>query len=186
VEKSAQVLTFEQNQRKLREKRQDDKDKLQILAKKQTKAPTGVHFSKPVKSVAAMPILSEWKKMSEFELYHAALNAYDRNDEFGFRGMSQTFLRRFPKSNLCDDVIYLSGLMYLTQKQYGSALLEFNTVLKKHISSNRAASAQFAKGVTLKRMNLDGQAKHAFLQMKKSFAGSPEALRAESELKLLK
>jgi TolA-binding protein len=187
VEKSTQVLALEQRQRALRERRQDDRDKALLVQKKQNDAaPSGVLLAKASSKVTPMPVLAKWKKLPEFDLYRATLNASDNNDEFGFRGMSETFLKRFPKSSLRDDVLYLSGLMNLTKKNYGAALVDFNQILKKHATSNRASSAMFAKGVTLKRMNLEGEARLAFLQVKRKFAGSPEALRADNELKQLR
>jgi TolA-binding protein len=76
-------------------------------------------------------------------------------------------------------------LLQLANKNYGGALVQFNRVLNQYGNSNKASAAQFAKAVTLKRMNLNTQAISAFRTVQKQYPGSQEALRAQNELKIL-
>lgn len=174
VQKTNAVLAQEQKMREQSKQRESDRNRALVVAKKREQV---VHVP---------TVIGKFAQLSEADLYRESLNAFDSNDEIGFRSRYQMFLSKFPKSTLVDDVFYLSGLMYLSNKNYGMALGEFNRILKDHAASNRASSAQFAKAVALKRMNLKDQAKTAFERVTKQYAGSPESVRAANELKLLR
>jgi len=125
-------------------------------------------------------------KISDRELYSELLATYDRNDVFGFHSRLQMFQSRFAQSPLMEDALYLGGLMSISEKNYGVALKNFNRILKEHPHGHKAAAALFAKGATLKKMNLPAQARQSWVQVQKGFPGSPESLRADAEIKILK
>lgn len=122
---------------------------------------------------------------SEKSDYDELMRRFDINDEIGFELRKKSFLKNHPKSHLVDEVIYTSGLLLLANKNYGGALIQFNRVLNEYRNTNRSSAAQFAKAVTLKRMNLNTQAVSAFRTVQKEYPGSQEALRAQNELKIL-
>jgi TolA-binding protein len=119
-------------------------------------------------------------------LYEELLTAYDRNDELSFVARYQGFMGRFSNGPLADDATYLMGLFYYGQKNYGSALKSYNQVIRKYPSGNKVAAALFAKGILLKKMSLTEQAQNSFKAVTKRFPGSPESVRAQSELKILR
>lgn len=142
----------------------------------------------PQKKVApiATKIFSEADKMNERDLYAAILNTYNRNDQVRFLAYYRSFKKRFAKSPLADEATYLNGLYALSEKQYGKALVSFNEILTKYSFSNKTTAAMYAKGITLKRMNLKNESQVVFRTVLKKYSGSPEALRARVELGLVK
>ncbi|MCE3010862.1 MAG: tetratricopeptide repeat protein [Proteobacteria bacterium] len=188
VVKSPAVMRMEQQRKIAAEQRQTQKDTEQLLSKKGKLKSAGflqAVSAQPQRKAAVVEVQPRLAKMDEKNLYSELMTKFDQNDEFGFQSRYQAFKTVYPKSALMDDVIYTSGLLRLANKNYGQALVEFNSVLKKYPRSNRAVSSQFAKGVVLKRMNLKDQAINSFQLVKKSYPGSPEALRAENELKIM-
>ncbi len=197
VVKTQKVLEMERKQREHEEALQDLKDRNQVLNKKAQLNPAAASTAGASSSVQMQarpqnkkiemvsPILDQ-KNLSEKDLYAELLGSYERNNEIAFVSRFQAFQQRYPKSSLMDDAVYLAGLMSLSNKAYGPALKNFNQVLKKYPLSNKAAGAMFAKGVTLKKMNLTDESRQVFAKVQKSYPGSPEALRAGTELKLLK
>jgi TolA-binding protein len=199
VVKTPKVLEMERKQKEREEALQDQKDRNQVLTKKaqlnpspvaanNSKGNLGVQVqARPQNKRIEMisPVLDH-KTMSEKDLYAEVLGSYERNNEIAFASRFQAFQQRFAKSSLMDDAIHLAGLMALSNRAYGQALKHFNQVLKKYPLSNKASASMYAKGVTLKKMNLTDESRQVFAKVRQAYPGSPEALRAEAELKMLK
>lgn len=165
---------------------QERKD-LQRIMQKKNEIKTAYRVVPQKKKLDYSPkIFSQAEKLSERDLYAELLNSYNRNDMIRFQSYQRSFMKRFKNSPLADDAIYLSGLLQLSGKQYGPALLDFNQVLNKYPYSNKTTAALYAKGVSLKRMNLNKEAKTVFSQVIKKYPGSPESLRAKAELGTVK
>lgn len=187
ITKSPKVLEQELKRKEREEAMQDLRDRNRILQKKaQMQGPPILARVTPQNKKIELYGSNGRKARNDRELYGELAASYDRNNEIAFFSRLQAFLESYSKSPLADDALYLAGLMSLSNKNYGPALRYMNEVLKKYPSSNKAAAALFAKGIVLKKMNLASQSKLAFMKVRKSYPGSPEALRAETELKLLK
>jgi TolA-binding protein len=111
---------------------------------------------------------------------------YEKNDSRAFNNHFAAFIKTYSRSDYIDDAYYLNGLMNLADKNYGKAILAFNKIIKDYPNGNRVEAAHFAKAATLKKMNLKNLAAEAFAETAKKYPGSPEALRASDELKLVK
>ncbi len=199
VVKSPQVLEVEKKLKAREEAMQDQKDRNRVLQKKNQSGSSGIVFNsrpdskmnsakrKPaMKNVDVGPVVPAAEvKLSDRDLYAELLKMYDLNNEIAFFSRYQAFMRTYPQSALADDAAYLAGLMSLSNKNYGPSLKYFNLVIQKYPSSNKASSSLFAKGVALKKMNLMSESQQLFVQVQKKYPGSPEALRAEGELKIL-
>lgn len=186
--------------------RQDQQDRQMVLAEKRKQ---GRSFSESKTSLSSrhLPMASSIRisahpqqknvvvapatgksddlRISDRELYSELVSTYDRNDLFGFHSRLQMFQSRFAHSPLMEDALYLGGLMSVSEKNYGVALKNFNRILKEHPHGHKVAAALFAKGATLKKMNLPQQARQSWAQVERRFPGSPESLRAGAELKIL-
>jgi TolA-binding protein len=187
--KTPGALALERKQREMEEAKQDQKDRNRILYKKsqlegneRSKTAAQVH---PQNQRIELINPSQSIAKNDKELYAELVGSYDRNDEIAFFSRFQTFSAKYAKSPLADDAIYLAGLMSLSNKNYGPALRYFNQVLQKYPLSNKSASALFAKGVTLKKMNLNDESRKVFAKVGKVYPGSPEALRARNEMKIM-
>lgn len=126
----------------------------------------------------------DYKKISEEALYAEVIAAYKSGNDIALKARTQTFLKRFPKSQFADNALYLSGLTALQNKSYPEALRSFQKISKNYPNSNKAVSAQFSKAITYKRLNLAAEAKRVFKEVMAKYPGSPESFRAEAELKL--
>jgi len=184
VTKTPQLLELERKAKEREQVRQDQKDKQRVLSKKsQLNKP---HFrAVPQKQRIEMLNPVATTARNEKELYAELVGSFDRNDEIAFFSRFQAYQSKYSKSALADDAIYLAGLMSLSNKNYGPALRYFNQVLKKYPASNKASSSLFAKGVALKKMNLIDESRQVFVKVQKAYPGSPEALRAENEIKIM-
>jgi TolA-binding protein len=127
----------------------------------------------------------DYRKMTEDNLYIEVLNRYQANKTVQLEQIGRIFLSRFPTSAYADNVLYLMGYSFLENKKYSDALRHFESLTRKYPNSNKAVSAEFAKGTAYKRMRLKKQAQITFLKLRKKYPGSPEFYRAESELKIL-
>lgn len=125
-------------------------------------------------------------KVDEKTLYSELVSAYRGNDEIGFKSRLQTFITRFPQSAYADNALYLAGRMAFSNHNYAEAIKYYQKVATQYPRSNKVVAAQFAKAAAYKKMNLQPQAKSVFQDIRKKFPGSPEAFRAENELRMLK
>jgi TolA-binding protein len=125
-------------------------------------------------------------KVDETALYSEIIGAYRKNDEIGFKSRMQTFMTRFSNSAYADNVLYLAGRMAFDNKNYAEAIKFYQKVVTQYPRSNKVVASQLAKGMAYKKMNLDPQAKFVFQEVRKRYPGSPEAFRAENEMKLFK
>lgn len=125
-------------------------------------------------------------KLKEGELYSQLLDFYDKKDQPGFTEKKDLFEAKFPRSSYLDEVYYMSAMMSLSRNNYGDALTHLNTITRYYGTSNKAGAALFAKGIVYKRMNLKPKARDLFIRVQDQFPGSPEAKRAELEIKLLR
>ncbi|HEY8269998.1 MAG TPA: tetratricopeptide repeat protein, partial [Pseudobdellovibrionaceae bacterium] len=97
-----------------------------------------------------------------------------------------TFITRFPSSPYADNVLYLAGRRAFSAKNYAEAIKYYQKVITQYSRSNKAVAAKFAKAVTYKKMNLEPQAEGVLNDLRRRYPGSPEAFRAENELKLMR
>ena len=187
VVKSPHVLEVERKNKEREEAMQDSKDQRLVLAKKASLAAAEAAKRPSIKKVVIDPVIAPPdSKLSERDLYAELVKSYDMNNEIRFFSRYQAFMRSYGKGPLADDAIYLAGLFSLSNKNYGPSLKYFNLIIRQYPSSDKASGALFAKGVALKKMNLGEESKQIFAQVQKKYPGSPEALRAEGELKILK
>ncbi len=126
------------------------------------------------------------KSKGELENFKIVETDFQKLNSKDFRQTANNFLKTFPASPLSDDVLYLVGLSFFMERRYGESLKNFNHIVKFYPNSNRTASAQFAKAILLKKLNLPDMAEKKLFEVMKEFKGSPEAFRAQSELKILR
>ncbi len=200
--KSAKVLDVERKIKEREETIQDLKDQNRVVNAQRNKSSSSlvsgpiansknqVTISKAPQSLSnskldLSPTLNVIPK-KDFELYQDLQGQFEKNNQIAFYRRVALFRKQFPQSHLMDEVLYLAGLMSLSNKNYAAAVKYFNEVIKKYPSSVKVSSASFAKGIAFKRMNLKDEARNVFASVKKKYPGSVEAIRADSELKIIK
>lgn len=122
----------------------------------------------------------------ERQIYDELVQAYERNDELSFQSRFQNMMTEHSRSLLADDALYLAGMMSFSNKMYGRAIKYFSQILTDYPDSNRARAALFAKASAYRKMNLLPQSTEVFKEVKTRYPGSPEAKRADVELRIIK
>lgn len=110
---------------------------------------------------------------------------FERGDEFGLFARYKAYSQSYSKSKNAAEVHFMAGTTYLSLKDYGRALKSFSAG-QVSPPSNFVAKNHFAKGVTYRKLNLLPTAQTVLAEVIKKYPGSPESLRAEAELKILK
>jgi TolA-binding protein len=80
----------------------------------------------------------------------------------------------------------MKGLFELAERNYGEALSVMNRLLQNYPNGRKAPAAMFAKGILYKRLNLMAEAKETLQNVSSHYPGSPESMRAKSEMRILK
>lgn len=125
-------------------------------------------------------------RMSDAALYAEIVGAYQAQDQLTLQTRLQTLLKRFPQSEYADNALYLAGRSAMEHRNYAGALKYFSKVNELYPHGNKIVSSQFAKAMAYRKMNLDSLAREVLLNVKKKYPGSPEAFRADGEIKLLR
>lgn len=131
-------------------------------------------------------LLGSSKDQSDMAIYSDIVSSYQANDAMKLRYHLQSMMKKYPQSSYADNALYLAGRLSMENKNYPQALAHFKTITEKYPRSNRFVTAQFAKAMAYKKMNLSKQAREVFADIKNKYPGSPESLRAQNELKLIK
>lgn len=124
--------------------------------------------------------------MNDSSIYAEVVGAYQSNDSVTLKSRLQSLLKRYPQSEYADNALYLAGRNAMEQRNYADALKYFSQVIERYPNGNKVVSAQFAKAMTYRKMNLDPMAKQVLADLKKKYPGSPESFRADNELKMIK
>ena len=137
-------------------------------------------------NILEMPTPDNLKKLSDGQLFAEMSDRYQAQDRWGFEVRYRLFVRKYPMNGRIDEAHYMKGLMELAERNYGVALASLNKILKEHPHGKKAPAALFAKGIVYKKMNLKKESKKVLSEVGKQYPGSPESLRAQNELKLLR
>ncbi len=124
-------------------------------------------------------------KMNDDQLYSEVLYQYQRGDTSAMKRATHVMLKKFKKSPHADNALYILGYSAVEKGRYAEGLQYFQQLLRDYPTSNKAVSAEFAKGVAYRNMKLSRLAQKTFYHVQKKYPGSPESFRAENELKLL-
>ncbi len=125
-------------------------------------------------------------KETEFQSFKVVQESFQKLSGPQFRLTADRFLKNHPASPMADDVLYLIGLSQFSEAQYGASLKSFNHLIRFYPSSNRLPSAKLAKAAVFKKLKLPQISKKHLAELAEQFKGSPEAFRAESEIRILK
>jgi TolA-binding protein len=118
-------------------------------------------------------------------LYSRVLQAYRQGQLADCAHSQEMLFKYFPKSSLGDNALYLRGLLELQKDFLPEALKSFDAVEARYPLGNKRASGMLAKGVVLKKLNLDQSSRHVLERLIQNYPGSVEARRAQVELQLM-
>jgi tol-pal system protein YbgF len=117
------------------------------------------------------------------QLYQNALEAIRNQKKFSDgRKMLESFANKYPKHELYINSLYWIGEAYYGEKQYESAILQFQDVISKYSSHPKAAAAMLKQALAF---NALGDGENARTTMQKVIVEYPDSTQASAAKKYL-
>ena len=116
-------------------------------------------------------------------LYTRVLENYRKGNTEEMQKLANRLVKLFPRSVYNDNALYLTGVAFMEQNQFGPAIKLFDRVEEQYPLGNKRASAIYAKSVIYKKLNLPQLSQMMLQNLVKTYPGTAEGLRAKLELK---
>ncbi len=117
------------------------------------------------------------------QLYQNALDAIRNQKNFSAgRKMLEEFANKYPQHELYVNALYWIGEAYYGEKEYESAILQFQDVISKYSSHPKAAAAMLKQALAF---NALGDSENAKTTMQKVIAEYPDSTQATAAKKYL-
>jgi TolA-binding protein len=126
------------------------------------------------------------ESLTSHQVYDRIIEKYRSNDFKALEAYTNLLLSKYPQSRYADNALYLQGLLAFSIKSYAKSLESFQKIINLYPNGNKAVSALFAKGMLYKKLNLNNESENVLSKIKVKYPGSPESLRADAEIKILK
>ncbi|MFK5927418.1 MAG: tol-pal system protein YbgF, partial [Desulfuromusa sp.] len=118
------------------------------------------------------------------QLYENALDAIRNQKEFADgRKMLESFTRKYPEHDLYVNALYWIGEAYYGEKQYESAILQFQDVISKYSSHPKAAAAMLKQALAFNALGDGENARTTMQKLVEEYPGSTQADAAKKYLK---
>lgn len=128
----------------------------------------------------------KYENLNSQQVYGKIIEKYRSNDLKAIEAYTTLLLVKYPQSRFADNALYLQGMFAFSIKSYAKSLESFQKLITLYPNGNKAVSALFAKGILYKKMNLRTESENVLSNVKVKYPGSPESLRADAEIKILK
>ncbi|SEA70752.1 tol-pal system protein YbgF [Desulfuromusa kysingii] len=117
------------------------------------------------------------------QLYQDALDAIRNQDKYSAgRKMLESFVSKYPKHELYINALYWIGEAYYGEKQYESAILQFQDVISKYASHPKAAAAMLKQALSFDALGDKENARTTMQKVMAEYPDSPQATTAKSYL----
>ncbi len=182
-ERDAQIQTLREQNLLLREVQELPQ---KSLGKSSRSIPKTQHSKATVDAAVSLiePILS--LPQSESEYYQKIVETYQKGQVDKLKSLNESFLRAYPNSIHLDNSLYLLGLAKVEKGQLQPALKTMDELIDKYPRANKRPAALFAKAAIYRDLKLQSQSLFVLDSLIKSYPGSPEAKRAELEMRIIK
>lgn len=124
----------------------------------------------------------EQNQTGEHFLYSKVLSSYREKDAVELRQATEFLLKTYPDSSFADNSLYLCGLQAFESGRYNVAIQDFDKVLAQFPNGNKAVTALLSKAIALKKTGQVHKSRKMLSDLKETYPGSPEAMRARLEL----
>lgn len=135
---------------------------------------------------ASLPGKKDLKSLSAKELYAVAKQTYDKKDYDSALQGFQTFLKKYPKSELANNCVFWIGEIYFNEKWYEKAILQYEDVIKKYPNGNKVPSAYLKQGIAFSKIGETANARLILKELIQKFPDSHAAKIAKRELEQIK
>jgi len=116
------------------------------------------------------------------EHYGNALNLFRSGQYDGARDGFQSYLERYPKSDLADNAQFWLGECYYAEKSYGEAIAAYEKTIKDYPKSDKVSSAMLKQGMAFIELGDSTAGKILLKKVVKEYPSSNQAKIAKSKL----
>lgn len=119
-------------------------------------------------------------------LYQKGLDSLKAGDPAAAREQFTRFLEQNPKHELAANAQYWIGETYYNEKNYESAILAYQEVIKSHPGKEKVAAAMLKQAMSFNEIKDSKSAKYVLKKLVEGFPKSEEARKAKVLLKEIK
>jgi tol-pal system protein YbgF len=116
------------------------------------------------------------------EHYDKALQLFRSGQYDGARDGFESYLERYPKSDLADNAQFWLGECYYAEKRYGEAIAAYENTIKEYPKSDKVSSAMLKQGMAFIELGDSTAGKILLKKVAKEYPNSNQARIAKSKL----
>ena len=120
------------------------------------------------------------------EHYDNALQLFRNGQYDAARDGFESYLQKYPKSNLTDNAQFWLGECYYAQKRYGEAISAYEKTIKEYPKSDKVSSAMLKQGMAFLELGDSTAGKILLKKVVKEYPDSNQAKIARSKLARVK
>jgi len=118
--------------------------------------------------------------------YEKATRAYQSGKYEVARKEFQSFLSKYPKSELADNALFTMGECYFSEKRYQDAIEVYQQVLDQYPRGNKVPNALLKQGTAFQQLGDSTAARILYERLVEKYPGTPQAQAAEKKLKQMR
>jgi tol-pal system protein YbgF len=116
------------------------------------------------------------------EYYDSALQLFRTGQYDAAREEFESYLQKYPKSNLTDNAQFWLGECYYAEKRYGEAIAAYEKMIKEYPESDKVSSAMLKQGMAFLELGDSTAGKILLKKVVKEYPNSNQAKIARSKL----
>ena len=116
------------------------------------------------------------------EQYDNALQLFRRGQYDAARNEFNSYLQKYPKSDLSDNAQFWLGECYYAEKSYGEAIAAYEKTIKEYPKSDKVSSAMLKQGMAFLQLGDSTAGKILLKKVVKEYPNSNQAKIARSKL----
>ena len=116
------------------------------------------------------------------EHYDNALQLFRRGQYDAARNEFNSYLQKYPKSDLSDNAQFWLGECYYAEKSYGEAIAAYEKTIKEYPKSDKVSSAMLKQGMAFLELGDSTAGKILLKKVAKDYPNSNQAKIAKSKL----
>jgi tol-pal system protein YbgF len=140
----------------------------------------------PVDPGRTIPVASPTGKLTDQQLYQKGIEARDGKRYADARTTFAELITKYPKSDYADNARYWIAETYYDEKDFASAILEFDKVQKEYPTGDKVPAALLKLGFAFLEIGEKEASKSALNELVKRFPKTEEAKKAKEKLAKLK
>ena len=140
----------------------------------------------PVANATPAPAVTPAVKVTDLSLYQKGVEATDGKRFADARVTFTELITKFPKSDLADNSRYWIAESYFAEKDYASAILEFDKVVKDYPQGDKVPAALLKQGFAFLEIGEKEGGVATLQDLVRRFPKSEEAKKAKDKLAKLK